>query len=170
MLKDNLEELINDQMNFERYSGYVYLSMAAYADARGLAGFSNWFKVQNDEELFHAQKMYEYLLQKGGRPLWNEIPKPPQEWSNMTEVFEEVLKHEQLVTDRINKIMDKAVKISDYSTRAFLDWFINEQVEEEANAQDLLSKLSFIQEESQGMLMLDKELSARTFTPPAGDA
>jgi len=167
MLKGNLEELINDQMNFERYSGYVYLSMAAYADARGLSGIANWLKVQNEEELFHAAKMYNYLLQKGCRPLWNEMPKPPQDWESFLAVFQDTLKHEQTVTERINTIVDTAIKENDHATRAFYDWFVNEQVEEEANAQELIDKFTLIKEDSQALLMIDKELATRTFTPPA---
>ncbi|HDT11767.1 MAG TPA: ferritin [bacterium] len=167
MLSKKMEKMINDQMNFEIYSGYIYLAMGAYMDSLDLAGFANWMKVQWQEEFFHAQKMYNYLLERGGRPFLTEVPAPPKDWKSVKGAFEHALEHEQIVTGRINDIMNLAIKENDHATRSFLNWYVDEQVEEEASVDAIIKKLKLMKESGHGMYMLDKELGGRTFTAPA---
>ncbi len=167
MLNKRIEEMLVDQMNFERYSGYIYLAMGAYLDSIDLGGFANWMKIQNEEELFHAEKMYNYILERGGRPVWKEIPAPGVEWESVKACFETALEHERIVTDRINKMMTAAIEENDHATRSFLNWYVDEQVEEESNVDSIIKHLNLIKDSGQGIFMMDKELGARTFTPPA---
>jgi len=167
MLDKKIEKMINDQMNFEIYSAYIYLAMGAYFDAKGLPGFANWMKVQWQEELFHAKKMYIYLLDKGGRPFFTAIPDPGKNWDSPKAAFEHALKHEQTVTSRINAIKSAAMRAEDHATSVFYDWFVNEQVEEEKNVTEILQKLDLIGEKGHGLYMLDRELAGRTFAEPA---
>ena len=166
MLSKQVEKLLSDQVNFEIYSAYIYLAMGAYSDSIDMPGAANWFKVQWEEELFHARKMYDYLLERGGRQLFEAIPAPPKEWDSLLAAFEGALAHEQLVTSRINEIMSVAEQEHDYATRSFLQWFVDEQVEEEANVRELIRQVKMVQHSGHGLYMLDKELGARTFTPP----
>ncbi len=167
MLSKKVEKMINDQMNFEIYSGYIYLAMGAYMDSLDLPGFANWMKVQWQEEFFHAQKMYNYLLERGGRPVLTQVPAPPKDWKSVKAAFEHALEHEQIVTGRINDIMNAAIKENDHATRSFLNWYVDEQVEEEASVDAIIKKLKLMKESGHGMYMLDKELGSRTFTAPA---
>lgn len=169
MLSKKMEKMINDQMNFEIYSGYIYLAMGAYMDSIDLPGFANWMKVQWQEEFFHATKMYNYLVERGGRPVFSEVPVPPKDWKSVKAAFEHALEHEQIVTGRINDIMTAAIKENDHATRSFLNWYVDEQVEEESSVDAIIKKLKLMKESGHGMFMLDKELAARTFTPPAAE-
>lgn len=167
MLNKKIEKMINEQMSFEIYSGYIYLAMGAYMDSLDLPGFANWMKVQWQEEFFHAQKMYNYLVERGGKPSFGAIPEPPKTWKSVKAAFEHALEHEQIVTGRINDIMTAAIKENDYATRSFINWYVDEQVEEEANVEAVIKKLTLMKEAPHGVYMLDKELAARVFTPPA---
>ena len=170
MLNKKLEEAINHQINAELYSAYLYLSMGAYFAALNLPGFENWMKVQAQEETFHAIKFFNFVNERGGRVILESIDKPEADWDNAVSVFEEVYKHEQHVTALINKIMDLSIKENDHATRVFLNWYITEQVEEEANASSLLEKLKMIGDNKNGLFMMDKELSVRVFKlPPEED-
>ena len=170
MIDKKLEKMINDQINYETYSAYIYLAMGAYFDAKNLPGFANWMKVQWQEELFHAKKMYLYLLDKGGRPFYTAIPDPGKEWKSAKAVFEHALEHEKIVTSRINAIKSAAMKLNDHATSVFYNWFVNEQVEEEKNVSEIIQKIDFIGEKGPGAYMLDKKLAARVFVePPLGE-
>lgn len=169
MLKKNIEKMLVDQVNFEIYSAYIYLAMAAYCDDKDLPGFANWLKIQWEEEIFHAMKMYNYVLERGGRIVLHKIDAPPKTWKSLQAVFEHALEHEQIVTGRINDIMTAAIKAGDHATRSFLNWYVDEQVEEEANVDGIIKRLKMLKGSGHGMFMFDKELASRTFTPPAGE-
>ncbi len=156
-----IEGMLVDQMNFELSSAYIYLSMAAWFDSVNLSGFASWMKIQADEEKNHAMKMYHYLLESGRRPVWKAIDAPKAEWASPKEVFEDALKHEKAVTSRIYSIVDAAIELKDHATRVFLDWYVNEQVEEEANADEVLNKIAMVSASSQGLYMLDREMAGR---------
>ncbi len=166
MLNKKLELELNKQVNAEFYSAYLYLSMSAFLASKNLSGFSNWMKVQFEEEQFHALKLYQYILDRGGRVELEKIEKPKTEWTNIVNVFEEVLAHEEKITSLINNLVDLAIQEKDHATVNMLQWFVEEQVEEEANASDLLGQLKLIQGKGSGLYMIDKELKQRVFTPP----
>ena len=168
MIHARLEQAINKQINAELYSAYLYLSMAAYFEEINLTVFANWMRVQFEEEQFHAMKFFNYLVERGGRVTLEAIEKPRTEWGSIIEVFEETLSHERHVTALINEIADIADEQKDRATQNLLIWFIDEQVEEESAAEGILNQLKLINGEGHGMLMLDREFAARTFTPPAG--
>lgn len=167
MINQRLEKAINEQINAELYSAYLYLSMGAYFEEQGLEGFANWMRVQFEEEQFHGLKFFDYLAERGGRVLLSAIEQPATEWESPVVVFEEVLKHERHVTSLINNLIDISIEEKDHATKSFLNWFIDEQVEEEAAAESLLNQLKLVEGDGRGLLMLDRELSSRTFTPPA---
>jgi ferritin len=167
MISKKLQNAINKQINKELYSEYLYLSMAAYLDSIGLEGFANFFKVQVLEERFHTMKFFDYVNERGGRIILEAIDRPQIEFKSPVEIFEIAYKHEQYVTKLINELMEVAIKENDHAAKSFLNWYIDEQVEEEASMDKILNQLKMIGGKGQGMLMLDKELAARTFTPPA---
>jgi ferritin len=167
MLSELMVKKLNYQINRELFSAYLYLSMASYADAEGLSGIANWFKIQAKEEEFHAEKFYNYVNQQGGRVIMEAIEQPEIDFSSILDLFEKTLEHEKVVTSLINSLVKLAREENDYATESFLQWFVTEQVEEEANPAELIQKLHYIGKDGRGLLMLDKELSARTFTPPS---
>ncbi|MCE4615174.1 MAG: ferritin [Desulfurococcales archaeon] len=154
-------ELLNKQLNAELYSAYLYLSMAAYLDHKGLPGFAKWMRIQAKEEVEHAMKFYEYINDRGERVVLEAIEKPPTEWESITQLFEEGLKHEKSVTDSINKIFEAARELGDKPTEVFLHWFIDEQVEEEKTFSEILGMLKLTQEQPHALLMLDSRLAQR---------
>lgn len=166
MINKKLEDQINYQINRELYSEYLYMSMAAYLEDQGLSGMAHFMEVQAQEEHFHAIKFYHYLNERGGRAVFNAIEQPPVEFDSPMAVFEESLKHEMLVTSLINKLMDMAIEIRDHAAKSFLNWYVDEQVEEEDSFQTIINKLTLVKGKGDGLLMLDKELSVRVFTPP----
>ncbi|MBC8385916.1 MAG: ferritin [Candidatus Cloacimonetes bacterium] len=166
MISQKLQKAINEQINKELYSEYFYLSMASYFKSIGLDGFENFFLVQVEEERFHSMKMYNFLNERGGRVILEKIDAPKTEFKSPLEVFELAYKHEQYVTQLINGLMDVAIEVNDHAARSFLNWFVDEQVEEEASMDTILNKLRLIGGEGHGMLMLDAELLTRTFVPP----
>lgn len=166
MINKRVEEAFNIQINAELYSAYLYLSMAAYFEAQNLPGFANWMRVQFQEEQFHAMKMFDFVNERGGRVILTKIDGPKVEWENVVDVYEEVLAHEQHVTSLINNIMDIAIDERDHATKSFLNWFIDEQVEEESAAEAIISELRLIDGKGNGILMMDREFRARVFTPP----
>jgi len=166
MINKRIEEAFNIQINAELYSAYLYLSMAAYFEAQNLPGFANWMRVQFQEEQFHGLKMFDFVSERGGRVILTKIDGPKVEWENVLDVFEEVLAHEQHVTSLINNIMDIAIDEKDHATKSFLNWFIDEQVEEESAAEAIISELKLIDGKGNGILMMDREFRARVFIPP----
>ena len=167
MIKEKIEKVINQQINAELYSGYLYLSMASYFESKNLNGFANWMHVQNLEEQSHAMKFYHYINERGGRVKLMPIDGPKLEWKSPIEAFEDAYKHEQKVTAMINNMVEIAWAEKDHATYNMLQWFVDEQVEEEASALEIVEKLKMIGDAPGVMYMLDKEMSARVFTPPA---
>ncbi len=167
MLSKKIEKALNNQINAEFYSAYLYLSMSAYLQDISLIGFANWMRVQYEEEQFHALKMYDYLLERGGKVKLETVKAPPHQWENIIDVYKEVLKHEQEVTRSINELMSLALEEHDHATANFLQWFVDEQVEEEATVSDLLAQLKLVGGQGSGLFMLDREAAQRNFFPPA---
>jgi ferritin len=166
MLDSRMQDALNAQINWELYSGYLYLSMAAQFSASGMPGGQNWMTVQYKEELAHAQKMFDYVTQRGGRVKLEAIAQPAVEWPDGLSMFKEALAHEEGVTQRIFELASLALDLKDHATHNFLQWFIAEQVEEEESASDMLQKFTMAGGEPAGLYQLDKELAARVFTPP----
>lgn len=167
MISDKMVKGITRQINREIYSGYFYLAMASFAQDAGLSGVANWFNVQLQEELSHAKKFYDYLQQRNVRVKLDAIEAPPQEFSSVTDLFKQTLEHEKKVTAMITDLVNMAIEEKDRATEIMLQWFVTEQVEEEANASDILQKLKVFGEKGDALLMIDRDLSQRVFTPPA---
>jgi ferritin len=164
MISAKVQKVLNDQINEEIFSSYLYLSMAAHFEAKNLKGFANWFSVQSQEETMHAMKFYNFVLQKGGKVTLKQIAAPKTEWKSISEAFSDTLKHEQKITGLINKLVEVAMAEKDYATNTFLQWFVTEQVEEEANVEELIQKIDMIGDNKSGLYMLDNALASRTFT------
>lgn len=169
MISKKMETALNEQVNAELYSSYLYLSMESYLKDTGLDGFANWMRVQAQEEVAHAMKIYDYIASRGGRANLLAIDAPPKDWGSILTVFEESLKHEQYVTSRINDLMNLAIEEKDHAAQIFLQWFVAEQVEEEESVGALISKLRFVGEKSPALLNIDRELAQRVFTPLSAD-
>lgn len=165
MLNSRIEGLLNEQINAELYSAYLYLSMSSYFKSVNLNGFAHWMRIQYEEEQSHAMKLYDYVYDRGGSVELMPIDKPNSTWKNIIEVFEHTYEHEQSVTASINNIMSAAIEEKDHATATMLQWFIDEQVEEEANVDDMLSQLKLIEGKGTGLFMLDKEAKTRVFQP-----
>ena len=164
-----MEKALNEQVNAEMYSAYLYLSMESYFKSLNLNGFANWMRVQTQEEMMHAMKIYDYVNERGGRIMLKPIEGPPTKWDSPLAVFEAVLTHEQKVTGLINNLVDLAIAEKDHATNSFLQWFVTEQVEEESSADDNVQKLKMMENAPGGMFMLDRELAQRVVTPPAAE-
>ena len=156
-----MQDAINEQINAEIRSSYLYLSMSAYFESQSLKGFAKWMRIQAKEELEHAMKFFDYVHERGGRVVLKPIEAVKTGWNNATEAFEDTYKHEMLVTSLIDKLTDLAHSENDHASEVFLQWFINEQVEEEDNASYILSQLKMIGDSTQGLLNLDRELGNR---------
>jgi ferritin len=166
MISQKMQEAINDQINAELYSGYLYLAMSAYFQDINLSGFANWMRVQAQEELMHAMKFYDFLAERGGTVVLQAIEQPPATWDSPSTPFEQAYEHEVGVTQRIHNLVHLSLEERDYATNTFLDWFVNEQVEEEASADAIVRKLSLIGSDKSGLFMIDRELATRVFVPP----
>ena len=166
MLKEKIEKALNRQLNAELYSAYLYYSMAAYFETENLSGFSTWMRAQALEELSHMDKFYKFIHERGGKVTLAEIKAPETQWEHPVAVFTQVCKHEASVTDSINELMDLSIKEKDFATKIFLDWFVTEQVEEEASVGKMLHDLKAVKKSSQGLFMLDREVGKRLFTMP----
>lgn len=164
-MEKKVEKAFNAHLNAEFYSSYLYLSMANYFAVNNLEGMTTWMRIQVDEERLHAMKFIDFINNRGGRVVLEQIDKPKTEWTGALEAFEEALDHERLITKKINELLDLAIKENDHAAAAFLQWFINEQVEEEAAAQAIVAKLGLIKDNSMGLLMIDQQLGQRV---PAG--
>ena len=167
MIKKKVQDALNKQVNAELYSAYMYLSMEAYFQSVNLSGFANWMRCQTQEEIFHAMKIYDFINERGGRVTLKPIDGPPTQWKSPLDVFQETYKHEQLVKSLINKLVDLSIKESDHATNTFLQWFVTEQVEEEAAEDEIVQKLKLIGKDGSGLFMIDQELAQRVFTMPA---
>jgi len=165
MIDKRMEDAINKQINEEMYSAYLYLSMSAWFESIGLKGFANWMMVQFKEEMDHAMKFYNYLNSQGATVKLMAIQEPPHEWESPLHAFEETLKHEQHITQCINELVDLAEELKDRATYNMLQWFINEQVEEEENDREIIDMLKMVEGSKHGIFMIDKELAQRQYTP-----
>ncbi len=161
MITKTMQDAMNDQINKELYSSYLYLSMAAYFEDRNLPGFAHWMRIQETEEREHAMKLYDFLLERGGKVMLKAIDAPKTEWASTLEVAQEVAAHEAKVTASIHALYETALKEKDYPTQVMLQWFITEQVEEENNAAEIVANLKLIEERGTAVLMLDHRLSKR---------
>ncbi|MDO8804341.1 MAG: ferritin [Elusimicrobiota bacterium] len=172
-INNKIEDAINKQVNAELYSAYLYLGMSARCTELNLKGMAHWLYVQAQEEMTHAMKFYRFILERNGHATFPAIEGIPSDWKSPLQMFEAAYEHEQKVSALINNIVDIAIGERDHATASMLNWFVDEQVEEEANSSEIAGKLKLIGESKEGLFMLDKELSARVFvdsTQPAGAA
>ncbi len=161
MLNEKMEEALNEQINREMYSSYLYLSMAAYSSTIGMPGFAHWFRVQVEEENIHAMKLFDYINNQGGRVRLKEIKEPPMEFGTPMKMFQQTLKHEKFITGSINELMDLASAEKDETTASFLQWYVEEQVEEEENDNEIIDKLKSFEENKSTLAEIDAELAKR---------
>lgn len=161
MISNKMQEAMNDQIQAELYSAYLYQAMSVYCEAQNLKGFAHWLKAQHHEETSHANKLIEHLLDRGGKVQLKALEAPPADFGAPASVFEQVLAHEKHVTECIHKLYEVALAEKDYAAQILLQWFITEQVEEEATASAILEKLKMIPEKSGGLFYIDKELGKR---------
>ena len=170
MMSKTMQDALNEQMNQEFYSSYLYLSMSAYCDGMNLPGLARWMRAQAQEEAKHAMKIFDHLLDRGGRVELQQVDRPPAQFSSPREVFEQAHKHEQQVTGSINRVYGLAMDERDFASRVFLDWFVGEQVEEEKTSGLLAEQLRMVGEDKPGLLMLDRELGQRRGDAAAASA
>jgi ferritin len=168
MLSEKLLDALNEQMKNEFYSAYLYKAMAAYFEAEDLPGFAHWMKLQALEELCHGEKFFDYICEAGGRAALRAIDAPQADYDSPLGVFDFSLKHEQFVSESINQLMTLAKQEGNHATEIFLQWFITEQVEEEASFGLVLKKLNRLAGDGRGLMMMDQEMGQRTFAPPTG--
>ncbi|MEI6056233.1 MAG: ferritin [Lentisphaerota bacterium] len=165
-MNPKIEKALNDQINFELYSSYIYMAMASYFRSLSLSGFAHWMEIQVQEELAHALKLYNYITERGGIAVFDAIAKPPQTWDSPTDVFKHSHEHEQIVTSRMHEIVDLSLKEKDHTTNAHIQWYLNEQVEEESKVLGIYQQLKFANNSPQALLMFDRELAQRIFVDP----
>ena len=167
MISEKMQSALNDQVNEEFYSAYLYLAMSSYCQTIGLPGFAHWMRIQYEEENMHVTRMYDYILNQGGAVHLKAIAEPEQEFGNPIEIIEKTLEHEQYITNLIHQLMDLAVQEKDYATQTFLQWYVTEQVEEEANVNDILAPLRMVGDDKGGLMMIDQQLAVRPALAPA---
>jgi ferritin len=161
MINKKVEKALNDQVNAEMYSSYLYLAMSAYFESVDLPGFAQWMKAQAQEEMVHSMKMYDYIIERDGRMVFSAIDAPPAEWESPQDAFAATLAHEQKVTGLINSLVDVAIAENDHATNIFLQWFVSEQVEEESSVSSVLQHLKMVGDHGHGLFMMDRELGNR---------
>ena len=167
MISKKIQDAFNDQVAAEFYSAYLYLSMASYLESIDLPGFANWMRIQYQEEVSHGMKLFDYVIERDGRAIVKAFDAPPSEWDSILNVFEASYVHEQKVTGLINNLMDIAIEEKDHASQIFLQWFVNEQVEEEASVKAIVQQLKLLGDSKGGLFQIDRELGRRVFTPPA---
>jgi len=167
MISKKLIKAINEQINKELFSEYLYISMQAWFANQNLDGMAAWMDAQGKEERFHAMKFYNYLIERGGKVELKAIATPTVEFDNPLKAFKMALEHEQFITKSINELMDLAIKENDHATRSFLQWYVDEQVEEEASVDKIVNMLKMVGDNGHGIMMIDRELGQRTFSAPA---
>lgn len=170
MISQAMEKALNNQINKELYSSYYYYAMAAYLENEGFEGMAGFMKVQALEETTHAQKFYDYICEQGGRVVLEAIDKPPVDYKSPKEIFELGLEHEKHVTSLIHSLVKLALEENDFATKAFLDWFVTEQVEEEATMDNIVNKFKIAGDSGHGLLMLDAKLGERMAAAPAASS
>lgn len=168
MINEKVLKVLQEQLNKEFYSAYLYLAMSAHFEDKGLKGFANWMKIQAQEEQYHARFIYDFIVNRNEKPVLTQISAPPSNWASPLQVMEDSLKHEEGVTASINNIITLAEEAKDRATMSYMLWFIDEQVEEEANVKTIIDSLKFIGEDKTATYMLDQDLAKRVLTPPAG--
>jgi len=168
MISKKMQDAFVDQINEELFSSYLYLSMAAWFESQNLRGMAKWMYVQAGEEREHGMKFYGEIVERGGRVKLTAIKEPQFEWKTPLEAFKAAFAHEQHITKRINDLTDMAIKEKDHASEIFLQWFVKEQVEEEATAEELLAKVAMIGDSKNGLFMMDRELGMRSFKLPTG--
>jgi len=166
MITEKMQDAMNEQIKWELYSAYFYMAMCAQFLHDNLPGFANWMRVQAQEEMMHALKFYDFINERGGRIELRAVDGPPKVWASPLAAFQDTYAHEQIVTSRIDSLVDLAREQHDHASEIFLQWFVTEQVEEEASADALVQELRRIQDNSGALFMLDRELGQRVFTPP----
>ncbi len=166
MLKPKIEKAINEQINFELFSSYLYFSMHAYFKSISLDGAANWMEIQVQEELFHVKKFTDYVNDRRARVTLDAIDKPPFEWASPIDAFQNAFNHEQIVSERINNLVSLALQENDAATYNFLQWFVNEQVEEEASVDQIVQRLKLVEGNGTGLFMIDQELLTRVLNLP----
>lgn len=166
MVDQKMIDAINEQINAELYSAYLYYAMAAWFEENNLPGMAQWMKAQTQEELFHADKFFNFVTERGGRVILKAIEAPPTEWDSPLAVFEHAYSHEQHVTSLINELVNLAIELKDHATNQFLQWYVAEQVEEEDNTSTVANQVRMV-EGTASLFMLDRELGQRVFIPPA---
>lgn len=167
MLDPKMEKALNGQINAELYSSYLYMSMSTWLDSIQLPGFAHWMRVQAQEEMTHTLRFHNYINERGCRVVLEAIDAPPTQWKSTLDCMQGVAEHEAKVTSLINGLMDLALELRDHATGNMLQWFISEQVEEEATAAEVVGKLKLVENTSGGLFMLDAEMASRVFTMPA---
>ena len=163
MVPKKIEEAFSEQIKHELESAYIYLSMAAYFDAEGFAGMGTWMRAQVQEEVTHAMRFYKHIVERGGHVKFHPLDAPPQDWKSPLAAFEAAYRHEQFITGRINTLMRLSREENDFASQGLLQWFVDEQVEEEANTSKVAQELKLVGNDGRGILMLDRELGTRTF-------
>lgn len=163
MIKEKMLNALNEQINAEQYSSLLYLSMSAWFSEKGLPGFANWMYIQYQEEMTHANKFFKYVTERSGKVTLKAIEQMPTDFKDIVDVFEKTKIHEELVTSLINNLVDVAIAERDHAAQSFLKWFVDEQVEEEANVQEILDTLKLINGQGNGIFMLDREMRQRVF-------
>ncbi len=170
MISKTLEKAINEQINKELFSEYLYTSMQAWFAHENLDGMANWMKAQSQEEHFHAMKFFAYLIERGGKVELGAIDKPEVDFGNPLKAFKAALEHEQFITRSINELMDIAIAENDHASKSFLEWYVDEQVEEESNVDSVVHQLEMVGDHMHGIFMLDRELGTRTYSEPVAEA
>ena len=166
MLSKKMEDALVKHINKELHSAYIYMSMAAHSTSMGLKGFSTWFLAQYHEEMMHGMKMYEYVQSQGGEIILSAIEAPPRDFASAIDMIQKTLDHERYMSKNINDLLEVAIAEKDHATQIFLHWYVTEQVEEEDTVNEILAKLKLIGKDANALLMMDKELGARTVTVP----
>jgi ferritin len=166
MISERMVKALNGQINKEMYSAHLYMAMSAYSSNIGLSGFANWFMVQYQEEMLHAMKFYNYIVDQGAKVELQAIDKPAKEFGTTLDMLNATLEHEKFITRSINDLVDLAIEEKDHATNFFLQWYITEQIEEEGNDNEIIDKLKLAGKEGNGLFMIDKDLAARVFNPP----
>ena len=161
MMNAKMVDALNKQINEEYYSSYIYLAMAAYLDDQDLDGMGHWMRMQAQEEHLHAMKIFDYMLERGARIELFAVAAPPREWDSPLAAFEGALEHEKYMTDNINTMVDLAISERDHATNNIMQWYVSEQVEEEANVENIVKKMKMMGDSGQGLFMMDRELASR---------
>ncbi len=161
MLSKTMEKALNEQINKEMFSSYLYLAMSAYLSTQYLEGFAKFFKVQSQEEMGHAMKLFGYINERGGQVVLDKIDKPQTNYKDIEEIFTQTLEHEKFITKSIHELVELAIQEKDHASKNFLDWYVNEQVEEEANMDNWLAKIKMVGNKGQALIMLDVHAGQR---------